>query len=307
METKIKVVGLGGSGGNAVSRMMKLRVKGVELIAINTDAQDLEKARANLKIRIGEKITQGLGAGMDPEVGKRSALESKDKIVSALKGADIIFITGGLGGGTCTGTAPVVAEIARNNGALTIAVVTLPFSFEGSFRRKIAQDGLRKLKEKVDSLIVIENDKLLDVVEQKTSLVEAFWFCDNILRQAVLGISDLITKPGIINVDFADVKSIMENSGTALFGVGVAKGEKRAEIAASLAINSPLLNTSCRGAKGVLFNVAGGKDLTILEIEEIAQFITKEINPQAKVIFGAVYDFSLPKGQIKVTMVATGF
>lgn len=305
--TKIKVVGIGGSGGNVISRMAKSKIKGVELIALNTDAQDLKMTKADIKLRIGEKITQGLGTGMNPETGKKAALESREQISEVLNTSDMVFVTGGFGGGTCTGAAPIVAEIAKNTGALTVAVVTKPFSFEGSFRKNIAEQGLRRLKEKVDSLIVIHNDRLLEILEPKTSVLDAFWFCDDILRQAVSGISDLIMKPGIINVDFADIKEIMHNSGTALFGVGRARGEKRAETAARLALNSPLLNLSCRGAKGVLFNVSGGKDIALSEIEQVAQFITQEVNPEARVIFGAVQDPKIPKGEIKVTMIATGF
>ncbi len=316
--TKIKVVGIGGSGCNAIARMMKCRIKGVELIALNTDAQDLKKIKAHLKLRIGKKITQGLGSGMNPEIGKKAALESLHEISEILKGADMIFITCGLGGGTGTGAAPIVAELSKNSGALTVAVVTKPFSFEGALRRKIAEAGLRKLKEKVDTLLTIKNDKLLEILDPKTTILNAFWFCDDILRQAVSGISDLIVLPGIINVDFADIKAIMKNSGTALFGIGRASGEKRAETAARLALNSPLLDLSCKGAKGVLFNVSGGRDIALSEIDEVAKVITQEINPQAKVIFGAIQDEKpvsyrtyfgggLKKGEIKVTVIATGF
>jgi len=305
--TKIKVVGIGGSGCNAVSRMMKCKIQGVELIALNTDAQDVKKTRAHQKLRIGKKITQGLGTGMNPEVGKRAALESREKISEILKGSDMVFVTYGTGGGTGTGAGPVVAEIAKNQRALTVAVVTKPFSFEGVYRKKISEAGIRKLKEKVDTLVVIQNDKLLEILDQKTTISNAFWICDDILRQAVQGISDLITLSGIINVDFADVKVVMKNSGTALFGVGKAKGEKRAETAARLALNSPLLDVSCKGAKGVLFNVSGNKDVALSEIEEVAKVITQEVNPEAKVIFGAVQDEKLKKGEIKVTVIATGF
>lgn len=310
MNTKIKVVGVGGSGSNTVSRMMRAKIKGVELIAINADAQDLKKARAHLKLRIGKKLTQGLGTGMNPEIGKRAAEEQREEIQEILKGTDLVFITGGFGGGTCSGASPVVAEIAKSLGALTLAVVTRPFSFEGSLRRKIAEAGLRKLKEKVDTLITISNDKLLEILDPQTPVSSAFWFCDDILRQAVQGISDLIVLPGIINVDLADVKTILKDSGTALFGIGRAKGEKRAERAAKLALNSPLLDLSSKGAKGILFNVSGGKDISLSEIEEIARVITQEINPQAKVIFGAIQDERegrLKKGEIKVTLIATGF
>ncbi len=307
MNTKIKVVGVGGSGSNSISRMAKAKIKGVELIAINTDAQDLRKTRADLRLRIGKKITQGLGTGMNPEIGRESALESSSEIAEILKGSDIIFVTGGEGGGTFSGAAPVVAEIARELGALTIAITTKPFSFEGLSRQNIAEAGIRKLKEKVDSLICISNDKLLKILDPKTPILNAFWICDDILRQAVSGISDLIILPGIINVDFADVKSIMKNSGTALFGIGRARGEARAEAAAKSAINSPLLDFSPKGAKGILFNVSGGKDISLSEIDEVAKVITQEINPEAKIIFGAVQDEKLKKGEIKVTVIATGF
>ena len=305
--TKIKVVGVGGSGCNAISRMMKCKIKGVELIALNTDAQDLKKIRAHLKLRIGKKITQGLGTGMNPEIGKQAAFESKEEISEILKGADMVFITGGFGGGTGTGGSPIVAEISKNLGILTVAIITRPFSFEGQFRKKIAEQGLRKLKEKVDTLVSIQNDKLLEVLDPKTTVINAFWACDDILRQAVQGISDLILLPGIINIDFADVKAIMKDSGSALFGIGKAKCENRAPEAARQALNSPLLEISCRGAKGVLFNISGNKDIALSEIDETAKIITQEINPEAKVIFGAVQDEKLKKGEIKVTLIATGF
>jgi cell division protein FtsZ len=307
INTKIKVVGIGGSGSNAVSRMKKCKIKGVELVAINTDVQDLRKARADLKLRIGRKLTQGLGSGMNPEIGKRAALENRDEIQEILKDTDMVFIAGGLGGGTCTGAAPVVAQIAKNLGNLTIAIVTKPFSFEGSARMRIAERGIRNLKEKVDTLILISNDKLLSVLDPKVSLLSAFWICDDILRQAVKGISDLIMLPGIVNVDFADVKAILKNSGTALFGTGRARGTRRAEEAAVSAINSPLLDTSPKGAKGILFNVSGGKDISLSEIDEIAKVICQEVNPEAKVIFGAVQSEILEIGEIKVTVIATGF
>jgi cell division protein FtsZ len=305
--TKIKVVGVGGSGSNAISRMAKSKIKGVELIAVNTDAQDLFKTRADFKIRIGKKITKGLGAGMNPEIGRRSALENRQEISEALKGADMVFITCGLGGGTGSGATPIIAETAKESGALTLAIVTTPFSFEGQVREKIARRGLKKLKEKVDTLVAISNNKLLSTLDPNISLLNAFWACDDILRQAVQGISDLILLPGIINIDFADVRVIMANAGSALFGVGKAKGEKRAEKAALAAINSPLLDVSPRGARGLLFNVSGGKDISLAEIDEVAKVITQEINPNAKVIFGAVQDEKLIKGEIKVTVIATGF
>jgi cell division protein FtsZ len=307
LNTKIKVVGVGGSGSNAVSRMAKCKIKGVDLIAINTDAQDLIKAKTDLKIRIGRKATMGLGSGMNPEIGRKSALENRQEIVEALRGADMVFVTCGLGGGTGTGASPVIAEIAKELGALTLAVVTKPFSFEGQVRMKIAENGIKKLKEKVDTLVSISNDKLLSILDPNTSLLSAFWICDDILRQAVQGISDLISLPGIINIDFADVKAIMASAGSALFGVGVASGEKRAEKAALAAINSPLLDVSIKGAKGVLFNVSGGKDISLSEIEQVAKTITQEVNPAAKIIFGAIQDEKLSRGEIKVTVIATGF
>jgi len=307
MFTKIKVIGLGGSGGNALTRMKKCNIKGVELIALNTDAQDLTKTSADLKIRIGKKVTQGLGSGMNPEIGRKAALESKEDIQKALEGTEMVFLTCGLGGGTGTGSIPVVAEIAKEMGILTLAIVTRPFAFEGQVRQKIAESGYRKLKDKVDTLIVISNDKLLSTLDPKTPLMSAFWACDDILRQAIQGISDLISLPGIVNVDFADVKAIMANAGSAIFGVGKAQGEGRAQKAALAAINSPLLDISVKGAKGVLFNISGGKDISLAEIDEVAKIITQEINPEAKVIFGAVQDEKLKTGEMKVTVIATGF
>jgi len=305
--TRIKVVGIGGSGSNAVSRMSKCKIKGIELVAINTDAQDLTKTRADLKLRIGRKVTQGLGTGMNPEIGRKSALENRQEISDLLLGADMIFITYGAGGGTGTGAGPIVAEIAKETGALTLAVVTRPFSFEGQVRRRVAENGIKRLKEKVDTLITISNDKLLSTLAPNTPLLSAFWACDDILRQAVQGISDLILLPGIINVDFADVRAIMANAGSALFGVGKGQGEGRAEKAALAAINSPLLDLSVKGAKGVLFNVSGSRDVSLSEINQVASTITQEVNPEARVIFGAVQDEKLKKGEIKVTVIATGF
>lgn len=303
---KIKVVGVGGSGGNAILRMRKSGIKGVELIAINTDYQDLSKIKSDIKLKIGGSLTQGLGAGMNPEIGEMAARQSKEKIKEVLKGADMVFITGGLGGGTGSGASPVVANIAKNLGALTVAIVTLPFSFEGAYRKKIAIKSRDSLKEKVDALLVIKNDRLLEILDPKISLFNAFWFCDDILREAVKGISDLILLPGIVNVDFADVKSILQNSGTALFGVGKSRSEKRAEEAVSIALNSPLLDITPRGAKGVLFNVSG-EDIALSEIEEIGKIISAEVNPRAKVIFGAAQNEKLNKGEIKVTVIITGF
>lgn len=304
---KIKVVGIGGAGCNAIARMAKAKIEGVELVVINTDLQDLKKVRADFKIRIGKNLTKGLGAGMNPEIGKKAAEEQREEIKEVLKDGDLIFITYGMGGGTGSGAGPVVAEISKNLGILTVAIVTKPFSFEGIFRKEIAKKSLEELKERVDSLISISNDKLLSILNPKVSITQAFWACDDILRQAVQGISDLIVLPGIINVDFASVRSVLKNSGTALFGIGLAEGEKRAQEAALKAINSPLLDRSCKGARGVLFNVAGGRDISLSEIEEVAKIITKEVNPEAKIIFGAVQNEGIEKGKMKVTVVATGF
>jgi len=305
--TQIKVVGIGGSGGNAVSRMKRSKIAGPELIAINTDYQDLKKIKADLKLRIGREITQGLGTGMNPEIGRKAAEEQRDEIAAILKGADMIFLTGGLGGGTFTGAAPVVAEISRNLGILTIAICTLPFSFEGDYRRKIALAGKEKLRERVDALIVIKNDKLLENLDSRIPFLNAFWLCDDILREGVRGISDLIMRPGIVNIDFASIKTILKDSGTCLFGMGRATGERRAEMAAKTALDFPLLDILPKGAKGVLFNVSGGKDISLFEIEEIGRILTQEINPQAKILFGAVEDEKLRKGEIKVTVIVTGF
>lgn len=304
--SKIKVIGVGGAGSNAVSRMKKVKIRGVELISVNTDVQDLRKADSDVKIQIGIQTTLGLGSGMDPEIGRKSAEEQREDIKAALNGAELVFITCGLGGGTGTGAGPVIAGEAKNLGALTIGVVTKPFAFEGIYRRKVA-DAVEKLfKEKVDTLIVIENDKLLDNLDKKASVSSAFWFSDDVLRQAVQGITDLISLPGLINVDFASVKTIMKNSGTAILGIGRAKGEKRAETAVKEALNSPLLNVSPKGARGVLFNVSGA-DVSLVEIEEIGKLISQETNPRAKVIFGAVQSEKLKEGEIKVTVIATGF
>ena len=304
---RIKVVGVGGGGNKAIQRMMAAKIRGVEFVAINLDAQDLNIANAPTKILIGKNITRGLGAGMNPEVGQEAAQENKDEISEALKGSDMVFITAGLGGGTGTGAAPVIAEIARDLGALTIGVVTKPFSFEGMARMRIAEEGWGLLRDKVDALITISNDRLLSIIDRKTPLLEAFHKVDDVLHQGVQGISDLITVPGIINVDFADVRTIMQNSGSALMGIGTASGEDRAIDAAKAAINSPLLDISIDGARGVLFNVSGGADLAMAEISEAAKIITASIDPNAKVIFGAVQDDTLKKGEIQVTVIAAGF
>ena len=304
---RIKVVGVGGSGGKAVTRMIDQKINGVDFVTVNTDAQDLHFTKARTKIHIGKNLSKGLGAGMNPEVGRQAAEENRDEIHEALKGADMVFLTCGLGGGTGTGAAPIIAEVARDAGALTIGVVTKPFSFEGVHRSKIAEEGWQQLKERVDALITIHNDRLLSVITKETPLLQAFAICDDVLRQAVRGISDLIVTPGIINVDFADVRAIMRDAGSALMGVGIGSGEDRAITAAKAAINSPLLDVSINGACGVLFNVSGGQDLTMWEINEAAKIITESIDRDAKVIFGAVHDDTLKKGEIKITVIATGF
>lgn len=304
---KIKVVGVGGGGGNALGRMIAANVKGVDFIAVNTDAQDLHHSGAHQKIHIGKNLTRGLGAGMNPEVGRQAAEENRDEIQEALKGADMVFITCGLGGGTGTGGSPIIAQAAKDSGALTVAVVTKPFAFEGAQRKQIAEEGLQELKEKVDTIITIPNDKILDIIERNTSIVDAFNIVDDVLRQGVQGISDLITVPGLVNVDFADIRAIMQSAGPALMGIGRGLGEDRALVAAKAAINSPLLELSIDGARGVLFNLSGGPDLSMIEINEAAKIITESIDPNAKVIFGAVVDETLKKGELKVTVVATGF
>lgn len=303
---RIKVIGVGGSGGNVISRMMKCDLRGVELIAVNADAQDLQKTRAHTRIRIGREITKGLGTGMNPEVGKQAAEEQKEEIEKALAGADMAFITCGLGGGCGSGGSVVVAEIAKRLGILTFAVATTPFSFEGLQRMEIAQESLKKLRSKVDTLIVISNDKLLSTLEPKITVSEAFWFCDEILMRAVQAISDLIVLPGIVSISFADIKAVMKDSGSAIFGIGKAKGPERARQAAKQALSSPLLDVSCKGAKGILFNISG-PDVSLNEIDEAAKIITQEVSPDAKIVFGAIQDEELKKGEIKVTVIATGF
>lgn len=304
---RIRVVGVGGSGGNAVNHMMSSGVEGVEFIAVNTDAQDLHKSKAKRKIHIGKALTRGLGTGMNPEQGRQAADETREEVQDAIKGSDMVFITCGMGGGTGTGAAPVVAKIAREMGALTVGVVTKPFQFEGAQRARLAEQGIGELRKAVDAIIIIPNDKLLTIVSRETGIRNAFAMCDDILKQAVEGISDLITTTGIINVDFADVRAVMQNAGSALMGIGIATGEKRAELAARAAINSPLLEVSITGAKGVLFSIAGGDDLGMLEVQDAANVITEAIDPDAKVIFGAVTDESLKKGAVRVTVIATGF
>lgn len=305
---RIKVVGVGGSGKHAVNHMVNAKVKGIDFVAINTDAQDLHHSMAKRKIHIGKNLTRGLGAGMNPEVGKRAAEETREEIQEALKGADMVFVTGGMGGGTGTGAAPVVAKIAKEMGALTIGVVTKPFGFEGSMRGKLAEQGLNELRGAVDAMVVIPNDRLMMVISKETTAKQAFMMSDEVLKQAVEGISDLITTPGTIaNIDFADVRAVLDNAGSALMGVGIASGENRAVEAAKAAINSPLIDLSIHGAKGVLFSIAGGDDLGMFEIQDAAKVITESIDPDAKVIFGTVHDEKLKKGDLKITVIASGF
>jgi cell division protein FtsZ len=304
---RIKVIGIGGGGCNAIDHMIRTKVRGVEFITINTDAQDLHHSLAPKKIRIGKNLTKGLGAGMNPLIGKQAAEETKDEIQEAVRGADMVFVSCGLGGGTGTGGAPVVAKIAKDEGILTIGIVTKPFGFEGNQRAQIAEKGIIDLKDAVDALIVVPNDRLLGLVQKETTFTGAFAICDEVLRQAVAGISDLITMPGIINVDFADVRAVMQNTGSALMGIGSSQGEKRAEEAAKMAINSPLLELSIDGAKGVLFAVSGREDMTMLEIQEAANIITKSVDECAKIIFGAIHDERLKKNELKVTVIASGF
>ncbi|OGI77501.1 cell division protein FtsZ [Candidatus Nomurabacteria bacterium RIFCSPHIGHO2_02_FULL_37_13] len=304
---RIMVIGIGGSGKNAVNHMINSKVKGVSFICMNTDTQDLHHSLAEKKIHIGKNLTKGLGAGMDPEIGKKAAEETKSEIQDVIKGADMIFIACGMGGGTGTGAAPIVARAAKEQGILTVAIITKPFFFEGSHRMKIAEKGIEDLAKEVDAVIIIPNDKLLQLSDKNTNFKDAFASCDNVLRQAVEGISDLITTPGIINVDFADIRAVMSDAGSALMGIGSASGEKRAEKAALAAINSPLLEVSIHGAKGVLFAISGGDDLTINEIQEAAKIITESIDKDAKVIFGTIKDEKMKKGEIKVTVIATSF
>jgi cell division protein FtsZ len=304
---RIMVVGIGGSGKNAINHMINSKVKGVSFISMNTDTQDLHNSLAEKKIHIGKNLTKGLGAGMNPEIGKKAAEETKSEIQDVLKGADMAFIACGMGGGTGTGAAPIVARAAKEQGILTVAVTTKPFFFEGNYRMKLAEKGIDELAKEVDAIIIIPNDKLIQLADKNTNFRDAFASCDEILRQAVEGISDLITTPGIINVDFADIKAIMSDAGSALMGIGIATGEKRAEQAALQAINSPLLEVSINGAKGVLFAISGGDDITIHEIQEAAKIITESIDKDAKVIFGTIRDEKMKKGELKVTVIATSF
>lgn len=302
----IKVIGVGGAGGNAVNRMIDSGIEGVEFVAINTDRQALMLSKADTKIQIGDKITRGLGAGANPDIGAQVAEESKSEISEAIKGADMVFVTSGMGGGTGTGAAPIVAGIAKEMGILTIAVVTKPFTFEGKKRLTQAERGIESLKGKVDTLVVIPNDKLLQIIDRKTTMLEAFKMADDVLRQGVQGISDLIKVPGLVNLDFADVKTIMLNTGMAHMGIGRASGENRAEDAAKQAIQSPLLETTIEGARGVIINVTGGENLGLHEVNTAAELVQRSVDPEANIIFGAVIDKSLDE-DIVITVIATGF
>ena len=306
MLPKIKVIGVGGSGGNTISRIAKFGVRGIELAAVNTDAQALHFCKIPQKVLIGQKATKGLGAGMEANLGMEAAKESTKELTELLKGSDMVFVTCGLGGGTGSGATPVIAQIAKNLGILTVVVVTTPFSFEGEERRRVAQSALQNLKGSADSLLVISNDNLLKIIDEKTTVANAFQMCDDILQQAVQGITDLMMAPGIISIDFSSVVSIMKSSGRALFGTGRATGENRGIQAATKAINSPLLDFSIKGSKGILFNVSGN-DLTLNEIKEASKVITEHVDKKAQVIFGAVKDNTLKKGEIKITVIATKF
>lgn len=303
---KIRVVGVGGGGSNAVNRMIEAGIQGVEFIVVNTDAQALLDANSPQRMRIGDKLTRGLGAGGDPEIGEKAALESQDELSSIVDGADMVFVTAGIGGGTGTGAAPVVAKLARDAGALTIGVVTKPFTFEGAKRRRAAEEGLRRLKEQVDTLIVIPNDRLLQIVDKKSTIRDAFSIADDVLRQGIQGISELITIPGLINLDFADVRAVMENGGSALMAIGSATGDNRAQQAAEQAIASKLLDVSIDGAQSILFNVTGGMDMTLHEVNEAAEIIRATAHPECNIIFGAVIDPNM-SGELRVTVIATGF
>ena len=301
----IKVIGVGGAGNNAVNRMIESGIKGVDFIAVNTDRQALQTSKASTKIQIGEKITRGLGAGANPDIGAQSAEENKSEVAEILRGADMVFVTAGMGGGTGTGAAPIVASIAKEMGILTIGVVTKPFTFEGKKRLSQAERGIESLKGKVDTLVVIPNDKLLQIIDRKTSIIEAFKMADDVLRQGVQGISDLIAVPGLVNLDFADVKTIMLNTGMAHMGVGSAS-ENRAEDAAKAAIESPLLETSIEGARGVIINITGGENLGLHEVNTAAELVQRSVDPEANIIFGTVTDPSM-EDEIKITVIATGF
>ncbi len=304
---RIRVIGVGGSGNNAVNHMINSKVRGVEFLAVNSDAQDLHRSLAKRKIHIGKNLTRGLGTGMNPELGKRAAEETRQQIQEALQGSDMVFITCGMGGGTGTGASAVIAKIAKEVGALTIAIVTKPFSFEGAQRKNIAERGLAELKKEVDAFIVIPNDKLLSLVEKTVSLKDAFALCDEVLREAVEGVSDIIRTPGTINTDFNDIKAIMEGAGPALMGIGIAEGDDRAKEAAKQAVNSPLLDISISGAKGVLWVVAHSDDLGLMEVHEASQIVSESVDKDAKIIWGVMRDDKLKKGQVRIIVIATGF
>lgn len=303
---RIKVVGIGGGGGNALNRMVQSKLRGIDFVAINTDAQALHYSQANSKVHIGKEATRGLGAGANPEIGRQAAEESEEAIFNALKHSEMVFITAGYGGGTGSGAAPVVARIAKEIGALTVAIVTKPFTFEGDRRRKIAEAGIEELKDKVDTMIIIPNDRILQLVDRKTTLLDAFGTVDDVLKQGVQGISDLITVNGLVNLDFADIKSIMSNAGSALMGIGQGSGESRAIDAVKYAMDSPLLEVSIQGAKGVLINFTGGRDMGMHEIEEASKLVLDSVDPEANIIWGTVLDENMT-GEIRVTLVATGF
>lgn len=307
--TRIKVVGVGGGGGNAVSRMMAEsdRIRGVEFIAVNTDAQDLDHTNAHKKIYIGRALTHGLGAGMNPEIGKQAAEENRSELGEALEGADVIFLTAGFGGGTGGGALPVIAEVAREKGILTLAVVTKPFTFEGGQRMALAQEALARVKDKVDALVVIPNDRIFNIIDKDTSVTRAFSYIDDVLKSAVKTIADLVNMPGIINVDFADVKTTLKDAGTTLIGIGIASGPERGMKAVEAAVNSPLLETSMEGARGLLFSISGGRDLKMAEVHDIAKAVSANLDAGARVIFGAYYDRGLSDKSIKVMVIATGF
>ena len=304
---RIRVIGIGGAGGNAINHMVKTKIRGVDFVAINTDAQDLHKSLADRKIHIGKNLTKGLGSGMNPEIGKQSAEETKSEIQEMVKGSDMIFIAAGMGGGTGTGGAPVVARIAREEGVLTIGVVTKPFTFEGEQRKRIAVSGIEALEKEVDALIVIPNDKLLAAADEKTSFEKAFEMSDDILKQAVEGIAELITTPGIVNIDFADIRSVVKDAGHAFMGVGIAAGADRAQKAVNAAISSPLLEIGMSGARGVLFAISSAGDVTMKEVGHIADIVTENVDADSKRIFGTIRDTKMKKGQVKVTVIATGF
>ena len=306
--TLIKVMGVGGGGGNAVSRMMEgNRIRGVEFMAVNTDAQDLNHTSAHHKIYIGKALTRGLGAGMNPDIGKQAAEENRSELIESLEGTDIVFLTAGFGGGTGTGATPIIAEAAREKGILTIAIVTKPFTFEGAERARIAHEGLANLKDKVDALVVIPNDSIFNLINKDTSVARAFGFVDDVLEQAVQAITEIINVPGLINVDFADIKAVVKDAGPTLIGIGVASGPERSLKAVNLALNSPLLEISVEGAKRALFSIAGGRDLKMSEVNDIAKAISTNLDPNAKIIFGAYHDRSLKDKALKVTVIAAGF